>query len=472
VSVDQPSATGSRAEGVRSTAVAFFDRFPRAKPMLVLAVALLVLNVLTLRTVSQVSAIDEREHIDYLLRGSHGRIGQNGDVLTQETLRELCSRGSDIVVWPPCTSGRLDPREFAPRGINISTQAPFYYLATGLSARALRAATPGWESLVTWGRALGTLWLLVGCYLVLRAGELLRIPRWLMVGALLLVAALPTQLHASTTVNPDATAFVTGAAVLLAVLAWERRGRGLWLLGIAAAAALAFDPTNAVGILVALAYLGLRALGATRGVGPEPRPSVARCSVAAAVIVAGGVVAVGGWEVGSRLLSPPPRQESATPAEHRKLDPNRASYPTEGLPVRRILSADSVFGMLPPVVDVAPPAERLSEPNATWYRLFATAASIAILGVLISLCLRASLRERVPMVGVAVVVVLVVAGPLFELYRYYVDGFFEPVVPRFGISALPAVALVLAGVARDRIPLLVLSTVAAGLYATALLTLV
>jgi hypothetical protein len=471
VSVDQPSVTGSRAEGVRTSVAAFFDRFPRVKPMLVLAVALLVLNVLTLRTVSQVSAIDEREHIDYLLRGSHGRIGQNGDVLTQETLRELCSRGSEIVVWPPCTPGRLDPREFAPRGINVSTQAPFYYLATGLSARALRAATPGWESLVTWGRALGTLWLLVGCYLLLRAGELLRIPPWLVVGALVLVAALPTQLHASTTVNPDATAFVSGAAVLLAVLAWERRGRALWVLGLTAAAAAVFDPTNAVGILVALGYLGLRALGANRGVGPEPRPSVARCSVAAAVIVAGAVVAVAGWEVGSEQLSPPPRQESATPAERRRLDPNRASYPTDGLPVRRILSADSVFGMLPPVVDVAPPAQRLSEPNATWYRLFATAASIAIVGALISLCLRGSLRERQSLLAVSVVVGLIVAGPLFELYRYYVNGFFEPIVPRFGISALPAVVLVLAGLARDRVPMLILSTVAGGLYGTALLTL-
>lgn len=470
MSVDQLPVTESRAEGVRTTAAAFFDRFPRAKPMLVLAVALLVLNVLTLRTVSQVSAIDEREHIDYLLRGSHGRIGQNGDVLTQETLRELCSRGSEIVVWPPCTPGRLDPREFAPAGRNVSTQAPFYYLATGLSARALRAATPGWESLVTWGRALGTLWLLVGCYLVLRAGELLRIPRWPLVGVLVLVAALPTQLHASTTVNPDATAFVSGAAVLLAVLAWERRGRGLWLLGIAAAAA-AFDATNAVGILVALAYLGLRGLGTARGVGPEARPSPSRCAVAGAVIVAGAVVAVGAWEVGSRQLTPPPPQERAGPSEERRLDPNRQSYPTDGLPVRRVLSADSVFGMFPPVADVAPPERRQSEPNATWYRLFAAAASIAIVGAVISICLRASFRERLPQLGVAVVVALIVAGPLFEVYRYFVDGFFEPVVPRFGISALPAVALVLAGIVRDRIPLVVLSIISVGLYAAALGTL-
>ena len=450
-----------------------FERFPRAKPMLVLTLLVLVLNVLTLRSVSHVSAIDEREHIDYLMRGSHGRIGQNGDTLTQETLRELCSRGSEIItVWPPCAPD-LDPADFSPGGLNVSTDTPFYYLVDGVGARALRALTPGWESLVTWGRALNSLWLLVGFYLALRAGELLGVRRWPLVAGLVVVAAVPAQLHASTAVNTDATAFASGAAMLLAVLAWERRRRGLWIVA-AAGALVVFEATNTLGLLIALGYLGLRALAAARGDGDTALPW-RRYAAPAAALALGALVAAGTWEVASRQLSPPPRENTIGALEHREatevLDPTRAFFQVDGVPWREILSAETVFAMLPPTVDVAAPAVRTTEPNATWYRLAATAASILLAGCLLAALFRFSLRDRVVILGVVTLGLLIVAAPVFNLYNYLANDYYDRIVPRFGLSALPAIAVVLAGFARTRPVQGVLAVVAVGLYGTALLTL-
>src|SRR5688572_18403234 len=89
--------------------VAWLRRFPRLPAMLFLVVIVVVLDVPTVHTVNAVSFIDEQKHIDLVLRGSHGTIGHNGQKLTQETLRELCARGSEIVGYPPCRPGRLNP---------------------------------------------------------------------------------------------------------------------------------------------------------------------------------------------------------------------------------------------------------------------------------------------------------------------------------------------------------------------------
>jgi hypothetical protein len=67
---------------------------------------------------------------------------------------------------------------------------------------------------------------------------------------------------------------------------------------------------------------------------------------------------------------------------------------------------------------------------------------------------------------------LVIAAPLTHLYNYYVNGYFVDTVPRFGVSALPALALISAAItSRSRTGRVVLLVIAGGLYITALLTL-
>jgi hypothetical protein len=448
-------------------------RFPRLPAMLLLVAVVLVLNIPTLRSVSKVSVVDEREHLDFMLRGSHGRIGHTGQVFTQESLRELCSRGSELFAWPPCKPGRLDPLDYAPetRGRNIAAQDPPYYLVTGLTARSLRAVTPGWESLVTWGRVLGSVWLLLGMYLVLRLGDLLDLDRKLLVAALILVAAIPAQLQASTAVNPDSMAFLAGAAILLTGLAWERGRVNLAWFVVVSALAIWLDRANAVALVIVLAYLAFRGW-VTRREAQAAVPSLHH-RVAAGIAVAITVIGVvGTWQAVERRTRPEASAE-LRPESGRMLPPRLTPDYKSSLPIKDILGAESLFGMLPPVRDVAPPHARDTGSNAVWYKTFASAAQFAILGVLGAAILGWSATGRIRSLAGATVIALVITTIPIHLYHYYVNGYFVQIAPRFALSALPAIALVFCAIAsRSRIAYTTLGVIAIGLYATALLTLV
>jgi hypothetical protein len=445
--------------------------------MLVLTAAVLVLNVPTLRVLSQVSKIDEREHIDHLVRGSHGEIGRHKEALRQETLRELCRRGSEIHAYPPCRPGRLDPTDYAIGGANVDPPGSLYYLPTGLSARFLRALPVGGDSLVTWGRLLGSAWLLVGFYLALRVGDLLRLDRRMVVVALVLAAAVPTQLHAATAINTDATGFAAGAGVLLAVLAWERSGRGLWILAAAAAAAVLLDESNGVGILIAGLYLAYRGLAHFLGRADDDTVPTRAYGVAVVALAATTIVTLVGWEALRDAVQDPIRPEDrislsdATDEERAALDPTRVPSDVDELRIETIANASELFSLFPPVADVGPPDRRLDTFEAVWYRVFTQAVLFMMVGVLLAVVFRATLASRVSALGVATLTGLIVAPVLIHLYNWFEKGYFEPSVPRFGLSALPAIALLVAAVARQTGARVVLVVLTAGLYVTALTTL-
>ncbi|MCI0637231.1 MAG: hypothetical protein L0206_25445, partial [Actinobacteria bacterium] len=260
-----PAATDERsptAEVPRAPFLARFSRrFPRALAMLVLAVLLLLVNVMHVKEYAFLSLFDETQHVDYVLRAADGQIVvQPDDELRQDTLREAACHGSQRFDFPECGRDRYDPDDFLWRGLNSAAgHSPYYYFVTAQAANGLSAIPAAPDNLVTWSRLLGTAWLLLGCYLTLRIADLLDVKRGLTVVALLLAAMTPVLLHASTTVNPDATAFAGGALLLLAALAWER-GRSLLLLGAAAFACAAFDPTNSVALILVFLYFGLRAI--------------------------------------------------------------------------------------------------------------------------------------------------------------------------------------------------------------------
>lgn len=469
----------------RSRLASTAQRFPRLVPMLVLVVLIGALDVATARNIPEVSPIDELNHIDFLFRGSRGELGQVGAVPTQEALRELCVRGSDYYEFPPCPrSGRVDPGRYFANGVNASANPPGYFVATGVTARALRAVGPGWDSLVTWGRALGALWLLAGCYLLLRAGELLGLDRRMTVVAVVLVAVLPAQLHASTTVNPDAAAFFAGAALLLAVLVWER-GRDRWRLApvaLAAVVAMVLDSSNVVALMIALGYVGFRALlRADGGIGLG-RHSV-RYAWAALALVVGASAGFFGWEVAEdRLDDPAPyvaadfatadgsgSDDAPDPAPAPPVDPGYT--PVEGIPFSKILDGDSIFGMFPPVADIAPPPARGADVSGTMYRLFAAAMVPFVAAALILSVLRPSVSDRVRALGLAVVVALLAAPIVFHLRNVWDTSSLEETVPRLAISALPAIALVIVSLGTNRAARALIVVLAAGLYLGAVVSL-
>jgi hypothetical protein len=428
-------------------------RFPRAGTMLILGVLVVILNGLHVYSYTAVSPFDENLHIDQLVRSSRFELVQTDDGLSQEAMHEVACRGSEVVVFPACKEGRYEPNDFSYNGWNTASSAPpYYYLVTGATARILSA--PAGNSIVNWGRVLGSLWLLVGVYFVVRAAEYFSVRRLPLVLGVIVVVASPSLLHASNTINSDATAFVGGAAVLLAGLSWERRRAPLWLLGVAAAFCALFDSTNALGVVVVLFYFLVRAVASHRHKLIEAVRPWREYLVAGLVAAASAAVAVLSWRVVYQLLS--------HDVDLSQTDQVRA-FRIDHLDLKMLLGKDTLFSVFPP------PGSGYIPPilDTTAYSLFTQAALILLGGLLIAAAVRTSFADRLSALSAATVAALILTPVMFVIYNFVSASQYFPILPRNALTALPAVAVVAAAAARTRFGIALLGVVAVGLYLSA-----
>jgi hypothetical protein len=452
---EQSAETGerSRAQSLRER---LSRRFPRAFTMIIAAALVVILNGLHVHSYAAVSPFDENLHIDQLVRSSHLDFVNTDDGLAQESMHEIACRGSEVVVFPVCKNGHYEGNDFSYRGWNTASSAPpYYYLATGVTARMLSA--PAGNSIVNWGRVLGSLWLLVGIYFVVRAAEYFAVSRLSLLLAVALAIASPSLLHASNIITSDATAFVGGAAVLLAGLAWEKRRAPLWLLAVAAAFCASFDSTNAIGVVVVLLYFAVRAIARQRRELVEAVRPWRDYLVAGVVAAVSAAVAVLSWKVVYELVS--------HDVDLSKTDQVR-EFRVDHLDLKMLFGKDTIFSVFPPVSGYVPPVL-----NTTAYSLFTQAAVILIGGLLIAAALRTNLGDRLSALGTATLAALVLTPVLFVIYNFVSASQYFPILSRNALAAFPAIALVAASVARTRLGLGLLGVVAGGLYASALVAL-
>jgi hypothetical protein len=442
--------------------------------MLFLAALVLVLNVTTALRVEKVSAIDEQYWMDHMLRGADFTIERGGVPILQETVREKCARGMQPSVIqfdpvPPCRRGHLNPREYGYwHGVNIAGKEPFYFLVTGPIARALRATpldlAPN-DSLITWARLLGSAWMLAGLYCLIRVGEILAVHRRLLVVASVFVATTPALLHANTIVNPDATAFLAGAATLLAALSWERSGRRMWMLGLVATAAALFNEKNAIAILLVLMYFGFRALARRIGETNDDDGDVRTWQEyvkASVLLVIALYLANNGWDwlygqlQAHVFTSGPVADISNNPISRLYGDRNAGFWDYFGL--------NTIFRMFPPFQDISPPDER----THVLYLTVTKAAEFVAIGGLLAVAFRDKLTSKLSVLGFATLSTLLIAPSLTVLRNQVVGGTFDEPVWRYGLGALPALAIIVAASARTRFAQIALTAFTALLYVSAL----
>jgi hypothetical protein len=314
-------------------------------------------------------------------------------------------------------------------------------------------SAPAGNSIVNWGRVLGSLWLLVGIYFVVRAAEYFDVSRLSLLIGIALVIATPSLLHASNTINSDITSFAGGAAVLFAGLAWERRRAPLWLLAVAAAFCASFDSTNALGVVVVLFYFLVRAIASYRGVLIEALRPWRHYLVAGAVAAVSAGLAVLSWRVIYELVS--------HDVDLSKTDQVRA-FRIDHLELGQVLGKDTLFSVFPPVSGYVPPTLTTSA-----YSLFTEAAVILIGGLLIAAALRTTLGGRLSAVGVATVAALILTPVMFVTYNFVSASQYFPILPRNALAAFPAIAIVAAAVPRTRLGVALVGVVTLGLYLSA-----
>ena len=214
---------------------------------------------------TEVSPVDELQHLDYLIRAGDGHLVGLGDLSSQKSLRlETCHRLDaefDAKV-PSCVTDatiQLDPTTFQESGYNTAAiHPPTYYAIDGLLARAIAATLPVTDDPLTNGRAAGAVWLMaaVGAlWLLLRE---LGANRTLASALIAITISTPTVLLAAATINTDGTSLLCGSLLVWAVVRWERGRLPLWIVLAATALCAGTKVTNLIGVAVVVLYLLLR----------------------------------------------------------------------------------------------------------------------------------------------------------------------------------------------------------------------
>lgn len=402
--------------------------------MVVLGLELTVLVTMHVHSFVALSPVDELQHFDNLVRTSAPDLApEPAEPIAQETLREVRCREKNKSAWmlaPESDSCRLsvyDPQDFAWEGRNASIgHVPAYYAVTGGVARIFRSIVPTW-GLLTWARLVGVLWAMAGCYVTLRVAAVMDVRPWSATLPLGLILAVPSQLEASSSVNPDAALLLVGAGMLFAALRVDQERASVWSLLAVVAAGVLVDPAAVVAVLLVGAYLLLRSLQRS-SVSRVRRPNVV--AAISMLVVAGGALLA--WATLYAVL--------ATPADNSG-SPQSELYAVDRLSLDQVLGSSAVLAMFPPTAQPNAPAPLQREP----VQLLASLSTLLLAAALVGGSLRARVRGRLSMVAVAGSVALLSAGPLIILANYLRSGWYFSIPSRYGLGALPAVAVVLAG---------------------------
>ena len=392
------------------------------------------------------SPLDEFQHYDYVYKVAHGELVRPGDRISQEVMREEACRGVDYpVILPPCDfSGPFDPNVFPESAFNTADiHPPTYYFLTGMIARAL-LLVPGIDNLMDAARLAGALWLGIALVVIWRICNEFEVPVVRRVVIVALVATSGPILHASATVNPDATALLAGGLVVLATLGWERGRLGLVAPVLAAAFAVSLKSTNVLAVVGSVIYMGVRARPQLANSSQAEKQRSGYLRAAAAILGVTLLVAVM-WLVSRSLLAPGGYQ-----------NPQIDRFRVSSLSLAQILSQS--LALLTPLGRLELPAPLHHEA----IRVTAGLVNALFLAALGGCLVGASRIGRLEALAIAVTFVMLIGSTGLVLANYYLNsGIFVGIPGRYGLSLLPLLGLVLADVLRQKTLLWATSVLAA-----------
>lgn len=417
-----------------------------ADALVVALLGLLAIGTVTLHVdrFTEVSPVDEMQHIDYLYRAPSPPA--YGDKVGQDAMREQSCRGLDLPGAGKGTCSRsfvFDPDTYQERGYSTgSVNAPVYYSLTKALAVPLGAVI-GSESLVTSGRLVGGLWLALG----LAIGYVVAVRRGvgrLAAGSMFaLLAASPAVVFPSATISPDSMGLLAGSLVLLALTGWEQHGGKRWVAGFLLVAAFVSAIKLTFILAVGAAALHLLVKGVRR---PGLRDKLRSDDT----ILALGAVLVGlatglGWmtiQSHRRQMDPTALPDLAT----RFLTPH---FPWSGL-------METSLQLLSPLASPWVAVGDVTQLN------FATGivSLLLVTGVVGAGVFRAAPPAHRDLAS-ATVVAAVVGCLGFVTVNYLVSQSYFPLPPRYGSSLVPLMALSGAALVRGRVAAFALAGVAA-----------
>ena len=391
---------------------------------------------------SELSKIDEYQHVDYLAKTQDLEHVEGGELVGQTAMREQACRGIDLegAVLPPCDSDTFDPGDFPGRGFNHTySDPPTYYVVTGAAA-AVVGAGPGVDGLVTAGRSIGVLWLAGGLWVTFLLARRLGAGRYAAAGATMLLAGTPTVVHSTTTITTDAPLVLVGGLLCLVAVDVAEGRRRWWWLAVAAAVAMAVKSTAlpAVGVAVLFLLFPSRT-GASRGRrarAPDETdvPAVVPRFRAVAAVVLGALLPTVVWNAYTSATALPSADDI----------PMGQTFKVDSIGLTQILgSLETTFS------PVAVPE------RAPFLHTMTVDAAVQILNLLLILGVAAvvwfwPLASTAGRMGVATLIGMLATGPCFAVLLFVSLDVSYTIPGRYGLSLLPAAAACLALVASRR----------------------
>lgn len=192
-----------------------FDDSPRSRAMVAAAYTLIAMAVVIpviFGGGQAMSRIDEPTHADWAYQIAHFHIPARGSEIAPEIRGIWACMGQERYDLPDCGTS-IPAWRFPYKGQNYNySHPPLYYAIVGMPARAVAAVTP--LNFVEAARLSGIAWLASGMFMLFVALRRWRVDPAVSIVAPLLLISFPRVLHASTTVNPDATSTLAGALAL------------------------------------------------------------------------------------------------------------------------------------------------------------------------------------------------------------------------------------------------------------------
>jgi len=376
------------------------------------------------------SPIDEMQHADYVRRVLDGEVVASGNVLTFETMADLACRNVAPPFeerFPACGLDAYDPADFPHQGVNTAAiHPPTYYAIVGWLGQAASGVFDV-EPVLTGARLASGVFLTLGTVLLWWLLAEFGISVLVRTGVGLALALTPLVLFQSATINPDSTALAAGAGLLLAVVLAERRRWPLWVPALVAGAGIALKSTNVIAVVAALAYLGVRWWQQR-----DDREVAVRLVWTAVWTAAGTLVVALAFSAYQRSI---------------------AVVPLSDLPMMEGMRAAAFpWDLLTRSITVTPtgtawnPAQ-LSRPINN---VIMTATAIGLAALAVAAVALAARGSRMRAVAVAGLVAVVATGPVFDVANYVLTTTYTPIPARYGLAAVPALAVAAAWVLDGR----------------------
>ena len=381
-----------------------------------------------LLTFTQLSHIDEYQHVDYLDRTLQLEHVRGGDQVEELAMREQACRGMDLegFVLPPCSSPDLQPEQFPGSGYNHTyVDPPTYYVVTGPLAKVVQAVT-GLDSLVTAARGIGVLWLGSGLIVTFVLARRLGADTWSAGGATLLLAGAPMVLQASATVTTDAPQLVAGGVLTLVAVGVVERKISPWWLAVAGAAAMSVKATSLLVVGMVALFLVVQAV--------RDRSGRKRAAWPVALLAVGSALPTLAWAAYTRATELPAAEEI----------PAFQGYKAGSIGFHEV--SRSVDDLVSPVGNSIGP-------------LFTQSPAIALFSVVVNLLLivgvaglawfgrRADLSTTLAR---SLLAVMVLGGPALVVLFFVGEQLSVTIPGRYGLCLLPAAAACLAVAASRR----------------------